>query len=392
MRRHRVRAAVSALFLVAGLLPASSAHAQGTTERYSLRGFGGWNLGHTDNQNTYAYVASGDTEYNNYNFALNLAAQPSDKLTVRAQAFWGEDLRGRRIDLDYVFAQWAHSPKLKVRVGKVLSPFGLYTEIYDVGTLRPFYLLPQFYSGVTGLLPKAYLGGGLTGVLPLGDEWELEYDAFGGEVRFQTIPRTFRSAWTPRPACRSRRRSTSSSSGVPWSAAGSASALLPTASRSALPRMHADIEQSVNGGPRGPYPVSEAADLVNAYLQWERGPFTVRSELFEAFADTATLTLHLRGGLLQAHPPPAGGRALRAHESRPRAGIAVLDPAGAAEEARVRRPRPQPLGDARRRLQGERLLGPRQPGRAPANPAVDAAMGRLDDSTLVLVVGAQFSF
>jgi hypothetical protein len=28
----------------------------------------------------------------------------------------------------------------------------------------------------------------------------------------------------------------------------------------------------------------------------------------------------------------------------------------------------------------------------PANPAVDAAMGRLDDSTLVLVVGAQFSF
>jgi hypothetical protein len=392
MRPHRVRAAASALLLVAGLVHASSAHAQSTTERYSLRGFGGWNLGHTDNQNTYAYVASGDTEYNNYNFALNLAAQPSDKLTVRAQAFWGEDLRGRRIDLDYVFAQWAHSPKLKVRVGKVLSPFGLYTEIYDVGTLRPFYLLPQFYSGVTGLLPKAYLGGGLTGVLPLGDEWELDYDAFGGEVRFQTIPTDVPVGMDP-------------ATGMPITATVDVQLIgrpmiggrLGLGSPShgfkvGVAAMHADIEQSVNGGPRGPYPVSEAADLVNAYLQWEHGPLTVRSELFEAFADTATLrstyaeasyklTRHLQvAGLYERttlDPDPGSLYAslpdqLKEHES---VGLGLNLWA---------------TPDVVFKVNGYSVHG--NLAARPANPAVDAAMGRLDDSTLVLVVGAQFAF
>jgi hypothetical protein len=180
MHSLSLRAAGWAL-AVAALLSCAEAQAQSSNERYSLRGFGGWALGRTDNDNTYGYVAAGETEYANYNFALNLAAQPAEKVSVRAQAFWGEDLRGRNLDLDYVFAQYAQSPKLKLRVGKVLSPLGLYTETYNVGTLRPFYLLPQFYSGTTGLLPQAYLGAGLTGVLPLGEHWELSYDADRGD-------------------------------------------------------------------------------------------------------------------------------------------------------------------------------------------------------------------
>jgi hypothetical protein len=391
MRPHRLHAVRGAAF-AASLMLASAAFAQGTSDRYQLRGFGGWNLGSTNNQNTYAYVASGDTEYDNYNFALNLAAQPSDKLMVRAQAFWGEDLRGRRIDLDYVFAQWAPSPKLKVRVGKVLSPFGLYTEIYDVGTLRPFYLLPQFYSGVTGLLPKSYLGGGLTGVLPLGDEWEAEYDAFGGEVRFQAVPTDIPVGADPvtglpifttvdlqligRPMVGGRLGVGSPSHGLKLGVAA----------------MHADMEQSVNGGPRGPYPVSEAADLTNAYLQWERGPFTLRSEFFKAFADTARLwsTYVEASYKLTRHVQVAG---LYEHTQ--------LDPDPGSLYAslpdQMKRHESVGLGlnlwatpDVVFKVDGYSVHG-NLAGR-PANPVVDAAMGLLDDSTLVLVVGAQFSF
>jgi hypothetical protein len=388
---HRLRAATCAA-LAAVLLHAGGAHAQGTTERYSLRGFGGWNLGNTNNQNTYAYVASGDTEYNNYNFALNLAAQPSDKLTVRAQAFWGEDLRGRRIDLDYVFAQFAASPKLKVRVGKVLSPFGLYTEIYDVGTLRPFYLLPQFYSGVSGLLPKSYLGGGVTGVLPLGGEWEAEYDAFGGEVRFQGIPTQVPVGVDPatglpitttvdlqligRPMVGGRLGVGSPSHGL----------------KLGMAAMHADMEQSVNGGPRGPYPVSEAADLVNAYLQWERGPFTLRSEFFKAFADAADLrSVYVEASYKLTRHLQVAGLYEYTHLDPDRGGMFAALPEQLKKHESVG------LGlnlwatpDVVFKVNGYSVHG--NLAAQSANTAIDAAMGLLDDSTLVLVVGAQFSF
>jgi len=391
MHSSRLCAASGALVLV-GLLLAGDAQAQGSGERYSLRGFGGWALGRTDNDNMFGFVASGDTEYNNYDFALNLAAQPADKLSVRAQAFWGEDLRGRRIDLDYVFAEWAQSPKLKLRVGKVLSPFGLYTEIYDVGTLRPFYLLPQFYSGTTGLLPKAYLGAGLTGVMSLGDEWELSYDAVGGEVRFQEIPAVVVVGRDP-------------ATGLPLTEnqelqligrdmfGGRIELGSPTHGlRLGFSALHARVEQSVNGGPREPYPAADQATLANAFLQYERGPFTLRSEYFHAFADTVDLTSgyaeasyklgrhwQVAGVYDRGRLSPEAGTfyaslpdQLKRHESF---GLALNFWA---------------TPDVVFKVNGYSVHG-NQSARS-ANPGVDAALGRLDDSTLVLVLGAQFSF
>ena len=98
---QRVRSGALALLalVAAGRAPAQS------SERYSLQGFGGWAFGDTNNDNRFGYVASDEGEWNNYYFALNVAAKPMDKLSIRAQAFWGEDLRGKRIELDYAFAQ-----------------------------------------------------------------------------------------------------------------------------------------------------------------------------------------------------------------------------------------------------------------------------------------------
>jgi len=173
-----------AIALLATLAFSSGSIAQ-EAPRYSLQGFGGWAYGQTDNDNYFGSSASPDGVWNNYYFALNVGARPMEKLSVRAQAFWGDDLRGQRTNLDYVFAEYTQSSSLKLRVGKVLVPFGLYSETYDVGTLRPFYLLPQFYAGTFGLIPKAYLGGGVTGAPRLSDSWELQYDAFGGAIEFE---------------------------------------------------------------------------------------------------------------------------------------------------------------------------------------------------------------
>ena len=155
--------------MLALALETGTAHAQ-TPDRYSLQGFGGWAFTDLSRDGRWAEAATKDGEFGNYNFALNFAAQPWNKLSLRTQGFGGHNLRGQRLSLDYGFAEYAHSPALKLRAGKVLTPFGLYSEIYDVGTLRPFYYLPQFYQGRLGLIPKAYLGGGVTGVRSLGSE------------------------------------------------------------------------------------------------------------------------------------------------------------------------------------------------------------------------------
>ncbi|MFN8095716.1 MAG: hypothetical protein U0599_26450 [Vicinamibacteria bacterium] len=388
MPSSRPRAATGALLFV---LAATAAHAQSAGERYSLRGFGGWALGRTDNENVYGYVASGDTEYANYNFALNLAAKPTDKLSIRSQAFWGEDLRGRRVDLDYVFVEWAQSPKLKFRAGKVLSPFGLYTETYDVGTLRPFYLLPQFYAGTQGLLPKSYLGGGLTGSFELGENWELDYDAFGGEVHFNRVKSTVILGQDP-------------STGLPVSQTfdldligrGMFGGRLGISSPAkglqlGVSALHADIYQSVNGGPRETYPVTEEATLANAYARYDRGPFRVQAEYFYAFADSVALwsgyveasyrigrhwqlagtydrgQLNPDAGSLYATLPDQ----LKRHES---VGLALNFWASP---------------DVAFKLNGYSVHGNQA---ARSDDILDTVLGRLDDSTYVLVLGTQFSF
>jgi hypothetical protein len=170
MRQTRV-----VFLILAALAWAGAAQAQGDSP-VAIHGFGGWALGHTDNGNSFGTIASNDTELNNYYFSLNLSARASDDLTVHAQANWGSDLLGKEVDLDFAFAQWAFAEGFSLRAGKIKNPLGLYTEIYDVGTLRPFYLLSQArYDGVS----KSYTGGGLAW-LGSRNEWEFSLDVFGG--------------------------------------------------------------------------------------------------------------------------------------------------------------------------------------------------------------------
>ncbi len=157
-------------------------HAQ-LAEKISIHGFGGWAAGSTDNSNMYL-LSSKDVEYSNYNFSLNIAAQPTEKFSIHSQLFWSREKYKQKDGLDYMFAQYYYSLLLTFRIGKVKSPMGLYSEIYDVGTLRPFYLLPVGMYNGPGMFPKSYIGLGITGGFTLSDTWEINYDFISGEMEF----------------------------------------------------------------------------------------------------------------------------------------------------------------------------------------------------------------
>ncbi len=171
------------LFFILYLLLGITNMSAQVSENISIHGFGNWAAGFSDNNNIFVF-ATEDGEYNNYYLALNLAAQPADKLSIFTQFCWERDKNEKKVHLDYVFAQYMLSSRLKFRVGNMKSPFGLYSEIYDVGTLRPFYLLPAGMYNSPGMFPQSYVGLGITGEFLISKNWEVSYDFVTGEIEF----------------------------------------------------------------------------------------------------------------------------------------------------------------------------------------------------------------
>jgi len=168
--RTTIAAALAALAVAA---PASAVEVG--AGQLSLNGFGSWGAGYT-NRNAYQ-TGSMPGRWDNVAFALDVTAQPDERLTVAAQVFFqgGEagDMMGR---IDWAFASWRFSDAVTLRVGKVKQPFGIYGEIYDVGTLRPFQSLPAGLYGPADFVGESYLGAGLTGSFFSADGWGLGYD------------------------------------------------------------------------------------------------------------------------------------------------------------------------------------------------------------------------
>jgi len=253
------------------------------SDRYSLRGFGGAAFAQAGNDGRWAEAATKDGDFGNYDLALNLAAQPWSRLGARVQGYVGHSLRGEKVSLDYGFAEYAQSSAFKLRAGKVLTPFGLYSEIYDVGTLRPFYYLPQFYEGRLGLIPKAYLGGGVTGVGRIGGDWELGYDAFGGQMRFAEFTTSQLNGFdqtTGLPIIQE------SDAQLVGSKMVGGRLLLASPARGfdvgGSVFYIGDLKQQTPEG-RVPFTTGPDATFVNGRLQYQRGGFVARAELFEVY-------------------------------------------------------------------------------------------------------------
>ena len=154
-------------------------------QQVQVRGFGGWAFGNSDTNPYLTGIGGSQSEFQNVEFALNLGANPTDRLTINAQGFWETTHDGENVHLDYAAAQWTFSDPARLRVGRSTFPFGIYSEIQAVGTLRPFVTLPQSVYGPTGLAGEAYQGVGLTGFFGTSSGWEFAYDVYGGGVTLE---------------------------------------------------------------------------------------------------------------------------------------------------------------------------------------------------------------
>lgn len=148
-------------------------------ERIELSGFGGWAYAETDG-NAYR-IGTADGNYDSTEFALNIGAQASDRITFTAQVHLERTREDDEVEIDYAFGEYFVSDALQFRIGRVKLPFGIYGEIANVGTLRQFYTLPQGMYGPTGAVGKNYNGIGLRGAR-YGSSWSTEYDLFVGKI------------------------------------------------------------------------------------------------------------------------------------------------------------------------------------------------------------------
>jgi len=173
MISHPWRAVVCLAIVLGG----SAAGAQ-EERRVDLHGFGTWAYGNTDANNYLSGTPVG--RYRNAEFLLNASTTVSERLRIVAQTGVRDEGAGPEVDLDFAFAEWRFSDRIKMRAGVVPQPFGISTELFDVGTLRPFLVLPQAVYGSVGLTSEAYWGVGFTGSVPLVQSWHLAYDVYGG--------------------------------------------------------------------------------------------------------------------------------------------------------------------------------------------------------------------
>lgn len=168
------------LIVLAVFLLTVPALAQDLSNTVQIHGFGAWGYGNT-NGNRYQ-LGSDEGNYGHSQFALALSANPVKKLNIFSQLFWGSTELGERAGFDYAFGQWEFSNAAKFRIGKVKQPFGIYTEIFDVGTVRPLFALPQGIYSPQGIVAKAYSGLGIAGSYFSSQGWGLQYDVYAGKL------------------------------------------------------------------------------------------------------------------------------------------------------------------------------------------------------------------
>ncbi|MCU0634927.1 MAG: hypothetical protein MUE41_08645, partial [Gemmatimonadaceae bacterium] len=128
--------------------------------------------------------------YQNSQFGLRATVPFGDRLAVSALVNWREEGLERsepRTDITYLFATYRLSQAWDLRIGKVKFPNNLYSEVFDIGTLRPFLSLPQGIYGSTGNAFTSYTGIGVNGTAYLGD-WQLGVAAnvSGGGFRYSS--------------------------------------------------------------------------------------------------------------------------------------------------------------------------------------------------------------
>ena len=178
---NKITTTVLGLAVTALLVQPASAQ---FAERVTLRGFGEFHYGKTD-ENPYL-GGNEDGSYGNILFHLDMSASLSDRVSVKALAFWGEETKGdeehAEVEIDVAWAQYRISDAVSFRAGRSRVPYGSYGEILEVGTLRPFFTLPRGIYGPSGIVAENYQGFGLGGTRFGESGWGVQWDIFGGHM------------------------------------------------------------------------------------------------------------------------------------------------------------------------------------------------------------------
>lgn len=176
------RSTALAAALLAGLLPCAARSVDVNDGQLSIHGDGQWSYQRASGENAYGTARPGGN-YDTAMFDLVLTARAAEDLIVSAQL--GFEPEGA--NLEWAFAEWRRSERLRLRVGKVQQPFGNLNELRFAGTTRAFFDLPAGVYGPGNVTGNAYLGVGLTGQLWGRDDWTLAYDLYGGAVKLAEL-------------------------------------------------------------------------------------------------------------------------------------------------------------------------------------------------------------
>ena len=169
------------LLAMAALSPASRASAQVTAGGDALRVNGFANVAYTATD-TRRYVFGSPAGGYRANFGIAFLGQPHEDLLLVLQPMMDFVQSTATLEINFVQATWRVADYLKLNLGKGRLPFGVYSDIFDAGVLRPFLAMPIGMYGPAGPVGWSYLGAGLSGTLFFGGAWGLSYDVYGGDV------------------------------------------------------------------------------------------------------------------------------------------------------------------------------------------------------------------
>jgi hypothetical protein len=179
MTLHRTLGTILVTIAVAS--PGRSPAAELADGRLYVDAFGGASWSKTDGNLYGTGTEDGGWEAS---FAVAITSRLYENVTAAGQFELDIDDAAK---LDWALVEWRLSDLFRLRAGQVKQPLGIYTEIFDVGTARPFFTLPTSVYGPAGIAAESYLGAGLTGRARWDGGWALEYDVYGGALTLATL-------------------------------------------------------------------------------------------------------------------------------------------------------------------------------------------------------------
>jgi hypothetical protein len=167
------------LLVTLGSLPAGAIEVG--EGKLSINGFGSWGYGDSNGNNYTSARHAGN--FDSGEFGLALTTSLSDQAVVAAQLRYTPD--GGGLFLDWAFGEWRFSDRFRLRMGLLKHPLGIFGEVPNVGTLRPFFVLPRGIYGQTEMTGSGVEGASISGLLFSQGSWEASYDLYGGSLKLR---------------------------------------------------------------------------------------------------------------------------------------------------------------------------------------------------------------